>query len=1307
MAGYIGKIEPFDDSTETWSSYVERLEQYFAVNALENEKKVPALLTLLGGKTYGLLRNLTLPDKPATKSYDDIVKLLKDHLSPKPLIVAERFRFYKRYQIQGETVNKYVAELRKFAEYCEFGNLNESLRDQFVVGLKDEQTQKKLLTVPDLTFVKAIGIAIAVETANKDAIELRGKFNTESSVNRIQRQQRRPPPSTTDRQKSFVCYRCNGKNHKADTCRFKDAVCHSCNKKGHIRKACRSSGKPKQRPAQKNVNSLDNQSREYTSDEDDYLGIHSVKNSNQDSIWITPNVHGKEIRMELDTGSAVSVISAVDYDKYFQNEKLESANVTLKTYSGELLIPTGYMNVQVKYNGQCENLKLYVVQKGGPALFGRDWLRKINLDWKNLKWINKISVSRNSNEKLDLLLKEYSNVFREGIGCVADIKAHLTLKENASPKFVKARPVPFSVKPQVERELIRLEKEGIISKVDTSEWASPIVPVMKSNGTIRICGDFKTTVNPMLNVDQYPLPRTDEIFATLAGGQKYTKLDLRNAYLHMEVDDESKPLMTINTHKGLYRYNRMLFGIASAPAIWQRTMDQVLNGLDSVQCMLDDMIITGPDDETHLQNLKNVLQRLQNYGLRANLQKCSFLKDKVIYCGHEISADGLRKTTDKVQAVMETPTPKNVKDVRAFLGLINYYHRFMPNSATVLKPLNQLLEKERIWRWTDDCEKAFKKAKELITSDQVLTHYNPELPVRLACDASPFGLGAVLSHVMPDGSERPISFASRSLTKSEKNYAQIQKEALGIVWGVKKFNTFLYGRKFSLITDHQPLTAIFNPEKSIPVTTAARLQRYAIFLSGFTYNIEYKNTKKHNNADALSRLPMQSDMNINSEDADDLFHVLQIEDLPITSAEIQRETRKEKVLASVLYQAMNGWEITDDSLMKPYFTRRNELTVSHGCLLWGIRVIIPIKFRNRILELLHSSHPGVVKMKALARGHVWWPGIDSDIEHLVKSCTGCQINQHAPALTPLHPWEWPETPWQRVHIDYAGPFINRMFFVMVDAHSKWPEVFEMKSITATKTIDIMRQVFARNGVPAHIVSDNGPSFASAEFAEFLRQNGIKHTKSAPYHPATNGLVERFIQTFKQSMKAMKWESGDVNKKIANFLLTYRQTPHTSTHETPSKLFLGRDLRSRLHLLKPNLRNTVRVSQEKSCEIRMNKKDRQFEVGERVIAKDYRGKDPWVAGIISEREGPLMYKVSTDNGHTWRRHTEQLKSTQMPKSYEQSIENDNIIVDNTETRTQQHVAEKSPEQTKNNEMSMPRRNPIRERNPPKRLIAEME
>ena len=276
---------------------------------------------------------------------------------------------------------------------------------------------------------------------------------------------------------------------------------------------------------------------------------------------------------------------------------------------------------------------------------------------------------------------------------------------------------------------------------------------------------------------------------------------------------------------------------------------------------------------------------------------------------------------------------------------------------------------------------------------------------------------------------------------------------------------------------------------------------------------------------------------------------------------------------------------------------------------------------------------------------------------------------------------------------------------MVDAYSKWPEIFEMKSITATKTINIMRQVFARNGVPSQIVSDNGPTFTSEKFREFISSNGIKHTKSAPYHPATNGLAERFIQTFKQSMKAMKQETSDMNKKIANFLLTYRQTPHSSTHETPSKLFLGRELRSRLHLLKTNIKNTVRSNQEKACEMRQEKKYRQFEVGERVIARDYRGKDPWVAGNISEREGPLMYKVATDKGQIWRRHTEQLKATKMEQTREAPNVDDCIVVHDGDeqstsiTENTYSPKHKVPETT-------PRRNPRRERNPPKRLITEI-
>ena len=353
----------------------------------------------------------------------------------------------------------------------------------------------------------------------------------------------------------------------------------------------------------------------------------------------------------------------------------------------------------------------------------------------------------------------------------------------------------------------------------------PIVPVVKRNGSVRVCGDFKVSVNPVLLAEQYPLPRIEDIFANLAGGKHFSKLDLRQAYHQLEVTEESKKYLTINTHKSLFQYNRLVFGITSSPAICQRAIDQVLQGVPGNQCILDDMLISGKTDEEHLENLESVLKRLQDAGLKANKEKCVFFKDRVQFCGHEIDKEGLHKTREKIEAVVNAPRPENVSQLRSFLGLVNYYNRFLPNASSVLQPLHQLLEQNSKWQWTEQCEQAFTEAKRLITSEQLLTHYDPGLPVRLACDASPTGIGAVLSHVMLDGSERPVAFASRSLTKTERRYAQIDKEALSIVWGVKRFHVYLFGRQFTLLTDHKPLTSIFHPEKGVPAMTAARLQR--------------------------------------------------------------------------------------------------------------------------------------------------------------------------------------------------------------------------------------------------------------------------------------------------------------------------------------------------------------------------------------------------------------------------------------------------------------------------------------------------
>ncbi|XP_063775454.1 uncharacterized protein K02A2.6-like, partial [Pseudophryne corroboree] len=316
--------------------------------------------------------------------------------------------------------------------------------------------------------------------------------------------------------------------------------------------------------------------------------------------------------------------------------------------------------------------------------------------------------------------------------------------------------------------------------------------------------------------------------------------------------------------------------------------------------------------------------------------------------------------------------------------------------------------------------------------------------------------------------------------------------------------------------------------------------------------------------------------------------------------------------------------------------RRDQLSVCQGTLLCGSRVVIPPKLQNRVLENLHEGHLGTVKIKNLARSYVWWPGIDGQIETLTKGCEGCQRVQNAPPLAPLHPWEWPSSPWQRVHIDFAGPFMDCMFLIAVDAHSKWPEVIKMKSTTSEKTIAVLRTIFARNGLPEQVCSDNGPKFVSMEFKKFMQDNGIKHFTSAPHHPATNGLAERFVQTFKKAIKSMHHEHLPLQHKIENFLFIYRRTEHSTTGQPPAVLFMQRNLRSQWDLIKPDVRRKVHNKQFQSV---YQKPTRFFHIGQEVLVRDYRG-DKWQAGIVSSKSGLLMYVIEV-GGELWLRHIDQI------------------------------------------------------------------
>jgi len=274
-------------------------------------------------------------------------------------------------------------------------------------------------------------------------------------------------------------------------------------------------------------------------------------------------------------------------------------------------------------------------------------------------------------------------------------------------------------------------------------------------------------------------------------------------------------------------------------------MDTILQGLNHVQCYIDDILVTGAEDEEHFRNLEEVLARLRTHGIRVKSSKCTFFQDSVEYLGHKITSKGLHTATMEVDAVRLAPAPKNQHELRSFLGLLHYYGKFIPNLATLIYPLNSLLKKSTPWIWSDECEQAFNEAKDKLTSAAVLAHYDPQLPLHLAGDTSAYGVGAVISHVFPNGSERPVAYVSKTLSASERNYSQLEKEALSLIFGIHKFHQYLYGRTFTLVTDHQPLTTIFSDKKGILPLAAAQLQRWALQLSAHHYTIQLQSTKAH------------------------------------------------------------------------------------------------------------------------------------------------------------------------------------------------------------------------------------------------------------------------------------------------------------------------------------------------------------------------------------------------------------------------------------------------------------------------------
>jgi hypothetical protein len=701
-------------------------------------------------------------------------------------------------------------------------------------------------------------------------------------------------------------------------------------------------------------------------------------------------------------------------------------------------------------------------------------------------------------------VQQYPEVFN-GVGKLNTHKVSIHIDPTVEPVAQPLRRIPFNLRDKVEKKIKELQEGDIIEPVEgPTPWVNPVVIVPKANGNIRLCLDMRRA-NEAIVRGRYPIPTVDELLQSMNGSHLFSRLDLRDAYHQLELTTESRDITTFATHRGLYRYKRLLFGVSSASELYQHTIASALSGIAGVENISDDIIIHGPDKPTHDRQLREVLDRLRQCGLTLNGEKCQFGMSRLVFMGILLSEKGIGPTEERVKVITEAREPETVSEVRSFVGLINFSSRFIPQFATISEPLRKLTRKDEPFHFGPEQKSAFQTLKDKLASANLLAYFDKSAPTKVIADASPVCLGAVLVQEQ-NGVSVPVYYASRSLTDCERRYSQTEREALALVWACEKLHAYVYGMKFDLVTDHKPLETIYGP-RSKP---CARIERWVLRLQPYQFRVVHE-PGRTNIADPLSRLLKDK---VKGQDAPEHVHgaeeyvrFVAVNATPNarTTRDIEEASADDEELALVRHALETG----RFDAVKSYAPMSGELCTIGQLVLRGTRIVMPTKLRPCTIACAHEGHLGIVGTKNNLRSKVWWPGMDKAVEKHCRACHGCQLVSRPDHPEPLVPTQLPDGPWRDLAVDLMGPLPSgHSLLVVVDYYSRYYEISVLQSTTTDKVIDSLEEIFSRHGLPVTLKSDNGPQFVSAEFREYCQTNGITHNRVTARNAQANGEVER-------------------------------------------------------------------------------------------------------------------------------------------------------------------------------------------------------